>query len=81
MECLICGKEYEGYASFSAHIRHNPKIDLKLYYLNYLGNEIKYCLCGKECKFWGLSIGFGKSCCSKECKSKVKSDVNKKVLY
>lgn len=69
MNCLICNKEFKTLQGLSRHLgRGHPQISIKDYYLKYLG-KMEYCgYCGSECKFIGLTGGFKKTCCSKECR-------------
>ena len=78
MICKICNKEFKSPTALTNHLRYHlpEKMDSKTYYLKYLG-EVGYCpICGKECKFRGLMIGFTTTCCDKKCLAKFTSISN-----
>ena len=64
MKCSICDRSFNSFHSLGKHISGTHKIGLKDYYDNYLmvSDKDKYCICGNECSFINIRIGYLQYC-------------------
>ena len=76
-ECKICGKEYPLLLSLSKHLTNKHKYEggLKQYYVDYQNFKIPKCeFCGNDARY-KKGLIFHKTCCDKECLTKLKKTI------
>lgn len=61
-KCKICSRTFTSIGALSLHVVKAHKIDKKTYYVQYMGNKLGICSCGKETSFRGLVVGFDTHC-------------------
>jgi len=78
VKCEICGKEFEHLRRLSAHIWQIHKLKIEDYYLKHIGIKGVCKICGKDTKFYSLSVGYNKFC-SPKC-SNIHPEIKQKCI-